>query len=144
MTVNIHLECRKVGNYENTPTQIYWKFTTKKNENFQIKKNPDIFHISAQKHWLWVLVRTASVRRFLRVPTIYVVKRNKKTNAYPFKPQFYYIKVDFKEVKIIKACFCDEECSVRKPCEVLRQKTNFRTYAPNKDSDKLVHSLGTD
>ena len=31
-----------------------------------------IFLISAQKHRLWVLVRTASPRRFLRVPTIYV------------------------------------------------------------------------
>ena len=27
-------------------------------------KNSDIFHISAQKHRLWVLVRTASSRRF--------------------------------------------------------------------------------
>ena len=33
--------------YENTPTQIYWKFYHPKNVNFQIK-NSDIFHISAQ------------------------------------------------------------------------------------------------
>ena len=72
-------------------------FTTKKSENFQRKKNADIFHISAQnidcgyslepprrggskkvkifrekcyfsyfcsKHRLWVLVRTASTKRF--------------------------------------------------------------------------------
>ena len=39
-------------------------FTSKKLEIFQIK-NSDSFHISAQKkHRLWVLVRTASVRRF--------------------------------------------------------------------------------
>ena len=37
-----------------------------------------IFLISAQKHRLWVLVRTASSRRFLRVPTIYVLSRNIK------------------------------------------------------------------
>ena len=37
-----------------------------------------IFLISAQKHRLWLLVRTASPRRFLRVPTIYVLSRNKK------------------------------------------------------------------
>ena len=37
-----------------------------------------IFLISAQKHRLWVLVRTASPRRFLRVPTIYVLSRNMK------------------------------------------------------------------
>ena len=38
---------RKCYHYENTPIQIYWKFITIKNENFQIKKS-DIFHISAQ------------------------------------------------------------------------------------------------
>ena len=37
-----------------------------------------IFVISAQKHRLWVLVRTASTRRFYRVPTIYVLSRNMK------------------------------------------------------------------
>ena len=37
-----------------------------------------IFLISAQKHRLWVLVRTASARRFYRVPTIYVLSRNMK------------------------------------------------------------------
>ena len=30
-----------------------------------------------------------------------------KNNVYLCKPQFYYIKVGFKGVKIIKACFCD-------------------------------------
>ena len=33
------------------------------------------FLISAQKHRLWILVRTASVRRFYRVPTIYVFEQ---------------------------------------------------------------------
>ena len=33
--------------------------------------------------------------------------RNKKNNVYPCKPQFYYIKVGFKGVKIIQACFRD-------------------------------------
>ena len=36
------------------------------------------------------------------------LSRNKKNNVYPCKPQFYYIKVGFKGVKIIKACFCDD------------------------------------
>ena len=35
------------------------------------------------------------------------LSRNKKNNVYPCKPQFYYIKVGFKEVKIILACFRD-------------------------------------
>ena len=39
--------------------------------------------------------------------TIYVLSRNKKNNAYPCKPQFYYIKVGFKGVKIIYAYFRD-------------------------------------
>ena len=30
---------------------------------------------------------------------------NKKNNVYPCKPQFHYIKVGFKGVKTIKACF---------------------------------------
>ena len=37
-----------------------------------------IFLTSAQKHRLWVLVGTASSRRFQRVPTIYVLSRNVK------------------------------------------------------------------
>ena len=53
----------RMCHYENTPIQIHRKFHLKKTENFQIK-NSDIFHIFAQKHRLWVLVRTASVRRF--------------------------------------------------------------------------------
>ena len=35
------------------------------------------------------------------------LSRNKKNNVYPCKPQFYYIKVGFKGVKIIKSCFRD-------------------------------------
>ena len=31
-----------------------------------------------------------------------------KNNVYPCKPQFYYINVGFKGIKIIKACFRDE------------------------------------
>ena len=34
--------------------------------------------------------------------------KNKKNNVYPCKPQFYYIKVGFKGVKIIQACFRHE------------------------------------
>ena len=37
-----------------------------------------IFLIFAQNHRLWVPVRTASARRFSRVPTIYVLTRNMK------------------------------------------------------------------
>ena len=56
-----------------------WKF---------LYKNSDIFHISAQKHRLWVLVRTAS-------------SRDTNNKVYPCKPPFYYIKVGFKRAKIM-------------------------------------------
>ena len=52
-----------------------------------------IFLISAQKHRLLVLVRTASPRRFLRVPTIYTLSRNMKTY------QSFYLKFSVLEVK---------------------------------------------
>ena len=41
-----------------------------------------IFLISAQKHRLWVLVRTALSRRFSRVPTIYVLSRYEKYQSF--------------------------------------------------------------
>ena len=33
--------------------------------------------------------------------------RNKKNSVYPCEPQFYYIKVGFKVIKIIQVCFRD-------------------------------------
>ena len=81
-------------------------FTTK-NENFQIKQS-DIFHISAQKHKnincghsLEPPLRGGSNE----YPQSMFLSKNKKHNVYPCKPQFYYIKVGFKGVKIILACF---------------------------------------
>ena len=76
------------------------KILLSKNENFA-DNNSDNFSCFCSKHRLWVLVRIASVSRFLQVLTIYVLSRNKKNNVYPCKPQFYYIKVGFKGVKII-------------------------------------------
>ena len=76
--------------YESTPIQIYRKFSPPK-----IKKNQKklwYFSYFCSKHKLWVLVRTASN---------HVLSRNKKNNIYPCKPQFYYIKMGFKGVKII-------------------------------------------
>ena len=76
--------------YENTPIKIYWTFYyQKKKENFQIKKS-DIFHISAH-----------NLDCSNEYPQSMFFSRNKKYNVYPCKPQFYYIKVGFKGVKII-------------------------------------------
>ena len=42
------------------------------------------------------------------------LSRNKKNNVYPYKLTFYYIKVGFKGVRIIKACFRDAPSITRK------------------------------
>ena len=91
-----------------TKTSLF-KYTenfTTKNENFQIKILI-FFPISAQnidcKYSLEPPRRGGSNEysqsKFL--------SRNKKNIVYPYKPQFYYIKVGFKGVKIIQACFRD-------------------------------------
>ena len=75
-------------------------FTIKKNENFQIK-NSDIFLISAQKidcGYLLELPRRGGSNEY---PQSMLLSRNKKNNVYPCKPQFCYINVGFKGVKII-------------------------------------------
>ena len=60
------------------------------------------FLFFALKHRLWVLVRTPSMRRFLSVPTIYVLSQSKKnitifhlkiTNFTAVKIAVYYIGV---------------------------------------------------
>ena len=36
-----------------------------------------IFHILDKKHRFWVLIKMASLRQFLRVPTIYIWSKNR-------------------------------------------------------------------
>ena len=59
------------------------------------------------EHGSWVHVRTASVKWFLRVPTIYVFEQKLENKVYPSKPQFYYIKVGCKGVYITRTCLHD-------------------------------------
>ena len=54
-----------------------------------------IFLIFAQKHILWVLVRTASPRRFERVPTIYVLNRIMKNIRFFLSENFPFLVVKF-------------------------------------------------
>ena len=54
-----------------------------------------------------VLVRLPRRGGFNEYPQSMFLSRNKKDNIYTCKPQFYYIKVGFKGVKIIRACFRD-------------------------------------
>ena len=93
--------------YENTPIQIYRKFHLQKPKFFR-KKNSWYFSYFCSKHRLWVFVRTCGYsleppRRggSNEYPQSMFLSRNKKNNVYPCKPQFYYIKVGFKGVKII-------------------------------------------
>ena len=74
-------------------------FTTKKMANFQIK-NSDIFHISAQNIDCGYSLEPPQRGGSNEYPQSMFLSRNKKNNVYPFKPQFYYIKVGFKGVKI--------------------------------------------
>ena len=41
-------------------------------------------------------------------PQSMFLSRNKKNNVYPCKPQFYYVKVGSKWLKIMQVCFLNE------------------------------------
>ena len=85
--------------YENTAIQMYRKFHLQKLKIFRQKK-ARIVLIFLFKHRLWVVVRTASSRRFLRVHNLcFWAEIRKIMNT--LKPQFYYIKVGFNGIKII-------------------------------------------
>ena len=71
-----------------------------KNENFQIK-NSDILHISAQNIDCGYSLELPGWGGSNKYPQSMFLSRNKKNNVYPCKPQFYYIKVGFKGLKII-------------------------------------------
>ena len=86
--------------YENMPIQIYWKKLSPKNEKFQIKSS-DIFQISAQNIDCAYSLEPPRRGGSNEYPHSMFLSRNKKENVYPCKPQFYYIKVGFKGVKMI-------------------------------------------
>ena len=80
-----------------------FKYTEKyhrKIENFQTK-NSNIFHISAQNIDCGYSLEPPRRGGSNEYPQSMFLSRNKKNNVYPYKPQFYYIKVGFKGVKII-------------------------------------------
>ena len=82
-------------------------FTTKNEKNSD--KNSDTFHISA--HNIDCMYSLEPPRRggSNEYSQFMFFSRNKKNNVYPCKSQFYYIKVGFKGVNIILACFRDEK-----------------------------------
>ena len=92
---------------------------------FQIK-NSDIFHISAQNIDCGYSLEPPRRGGSNEYPQSMFLSRNKKNNVYPCKPQFYYIKVGFKGVKIIYVCFRDVSES---PCRSLELSTTKRSKA---------------
>ena len=78
--------------YTENFTTKNWKFSDKKSDNF---------HIPAQNidcgYSLELPCRGSSNEN----PQSILLSRNQKNNVYPCKPQFYYIEVGFKGVKII-------------------------------------------
>ena len=67
---------------------------------FQIK-NSNIFHISAQNIDIGYSLEPPRQGGSNEYPQSMFLSRNKKNNAYPFKPEFCYMKLGFKGVKII-------------------------------------------
>ena len=86
--------------YENTPIQIYTENFTSKNWKFSDKKLY-IYHISAKNIDCGYSLEPPRRRGSNEYPQSMFLSRNKKNKVYPCKPQFYYIKVGFKGVKII-------------------------------------------
>ena len=76
------------------------KILPSKNGNFSDKKS-DIFHISAQNIDCGYSLEPPRWGGSNEYPQSMFLSRNNKNNVYPCKPQFYYIKVGFKGVKII-------------------------------------------
>ena len=69
-----------------------WKFSDKDSDNF---------HISAQNIAYGYSLEPPRRGGSNEYPQSIFLSRNKKNNIYPYKPQFYYLKVGFKGVKII-------------------------------------------
>ena len=76
------------------------KISPPKTKIFQIK-NSDIFHISAQNIYCEYSLEPPRRGGSNEYPQSMFLSRNKENNAYPCTPQFFYIKVAFKGVKII-------------------------------------------
>ena len=79
-------------------------------------KNSDIFPISAQNIDCGYSLEPPGRGGSNGYPQSMFLNINRKNNIYPYKLQFYYIKVGFKGVKIIQVCFRDGEHFYRIVC----------------------------
>ena len=86
-----------------TKTHLF-KYTenfTTKNWKFSDKNTNIFFHISARNIDCGYSLEPPRRGAYNEYPQSMFLSRSKKNNVYPCKPQFYYIKVGFKGVKII-------------------------------------------
>ena len=88
------------SHYENTPIQIYRKIYLQK-RNFSDIKTLIFFTFFAQNIDCGYSLEPPRRGGSNEYPQSMFLSRFKKINVYPCKPQFYYIKVGFKGVKII-------------------------------------------
>ena len=77
------------------------KILSPKNESFQMEKNANIFHISAENIDCGYSLEPPRRGGSNEYPHSMFLSSNKTNNVYPCKPQFYYIKVGFKGGKVI-------------------------------------------
>ena len=87
-------------NITRTPLFKYIENFTTKNWKFS-DKSSDIFYIPAQNIDCVYSLEPPHRGGSKEYPQSIFLSRNKKNNVYPHKPQFYYIKLGFKGVKII-------------------------------------------
>ena len=104
ITCRIYIVCHKKYSLRKHAYSKIYKISPPKTENFQVK-NSDIFHISAQNIDCGYSLEPPRRGGSNEYPQSMFLSRNNKNNVYPCKPQSYYIKVGFKGVKIIQACF---------------------------------------
>ena len=100
VTSNCTLKLKPLYYISKTRLFKYIENFTPKNWKFS-DKNSYIFHISAQNIVCGYSLEPPRRGGSNEYPQSMLLSRNKKNNVYPCKPQFYYIKVGFKGVKII-------------------------------------------
>ena len=91
----------KVCNITKTRLFKYIESFTAKKVKFSDKKKSDIYNISPQNIDCGYSSEPPQWGSSNEYPQSMFFSRNQKNNVYPYKPQFYYIKVGFKGVKII-------------------------------------------
>ena len=104
------LGCNVVHTSMNTMTHATSIMKTRlfqyiENWKFQIKKNSDSFHITAQNIDCGYSLEPPRRGGSNEYPQSMFLSRNKKNNVYPSKPQFYYIKWGLRGSKLHRRVF---------------------------------------